>query len=157
MLQMAEDLQEHIKETKQEVTFVFYLSLGAFNGCNIAMYILLKFSRCFMRWNRWQSMQKCTSKNRKKRSQSLCCISFVIEALDKFAEFWMWFLLISHQMEKVAEHAKEHIKESKQEVTVLVLYFESVTDVFMILCHRCLIRWNSIWKKSRKRWLSLHV
>ena len=33
-------------------------------------------------------------------------------------------------MEQMAEHAKEHIKESKQEVTVLVLYFESVTDVF---------------------------
>ena len=87
MLQMAEDLQEHIKETKQEVTFVFYLSLGAFNGCNIAMYILFKFSRCFMRWNRWQSMQKCTSKNRKKRSQFLCCISFVIEALISLQNF----------------------------------------------------------------------
>ena len=33
-------------------------------------------------------------------------------------------------MEQMAEHAKVHIKESKQEVTVLVLYFESVTDVF---------------------------
>ena len=33
---------------------------------------------------------------------------------------------MSHQMQQMAEHAKEHIK---QEVTNLVLYFESVTDV----------------------------
>ena len=31
-------------------------------------------------------------------------------------------------MKQMAEHAKEHIKRSKLEVTNVVLYFESVTD-----------------------------
>ena len=56
----------------------------------------------------------------------LCFVIGVFVCLDKFG---CDFLQLSHQMKQMAEHAKEHIKRSKLEVTNLVLYFESVTDV----------------------------
>ena len=72
----------------------------------------------------------------------------------------IWFLQLSHQMEQMAEHAKEHIKESKLEVTVLV--FCCVIGAFVCLDHfkyefyRCLIRCNRLQSMqkntSNKRW-----
>ena len=41
---------------------------------------------------------------------------------------------MSHQMQQMAEHAKEHIKESKLEVTVLVLFLFLCFVIGVFVC-----------------------